>query len=113
MKPLFNKSTVRTTRWVVFVCVASFVALPRATATLVPGLDLPALVDQADSIVVGRVIETRKLNSTTIAIQGSLVEANAMEAQVGVERILERTRGGPCANLQVFPTDRPDWIRGS
>src|SRR5574337_256278 len=66
-----------------------------ALAPLIPGLDLSALCDHSDVIVVGRALHVRQERSTTVVIQGKGFPGRLMVVELNVEKVMKgRTEGG-------------------
>ncbi len=99
---MLNKTILYTPGWVVCFYFACSLSLPHAAASLVPGLDLPTLIDQADSIMASRVVRTQKLHSATVAIQGGQADADVREAQIDVERILKGRAQPPARTFRFL-----------
>lgn len=58
-------------------------------ASLIPNLDLPALARDSDLIAVGQVIGVREDGPTTVNIQGNILSARGMEAELKLDRLLK------------------------
>lgn len=61
----------------------------RVPASLIPNLDLTALASNSDLIAVGQVTGVREDGPTTVNIQGNILSARAMRAQLDIERLLK------------------------
>jgi len=64
-------------------------ALTPAAPPLIPGLDLRALCDHSDVIVVGRALHVREGKSTTVVIQGKSFPGRHMLVELSVERVMK------------------------
>lgn len=69
-------------------CLATL-ALTPAAPPLIPGLDLRALCDHSDVIVVGRALHVREGKSTTVVIQGKSFPGRHMLVELSVERVMK------------------------
>ena len=85
------------------VLLASFVAAIWARATLVPDLDLPALVDESDAIVVGEVVAVTPQGRTVAG--GQSLSGASMRAELRVEKVL---KGSPQSQQITFHFFFPD-----
>ncbi len=76
-------------------------------AILVPGIDLPALIRDSDLIVAGRVTHTRREGPATINLQGNILEARLMAAELEVERPLKGQAGTPIVAFKFLEPHAP------
>jgi hypothetical protein len=97
-----------------YLCLClGFVAVPVLTkASLVPQLDLSALVDTSDLIVVGAVTEVRQGERSTITVQGQSVPALSMTTTLDIESVLKGKLANSRVSFQFFLPLWPVGYRG-
>src|SRR3972149_2239027 len=78
-------------RYLPFLLCSALAGFARmaALATIIPNLDLPALCDHADLVVVGRAVDVRQAGPTTIVSQGESSPGRLMVVQMDVEKVLK------------------------
>ena len=81
---------MRNCQKLVVICFCAIVTpVAHVAASLVPDLDLAALATNSDLIAVGRVVGVRNGGPTTVNIQGNILPARRLLAQLDVERTLK------------------------
>lgn len=73
-----------------------------ARATLVPQFDLGTLINNSETIVVGRTVSVGQGQRTTIRVQNEDVQVLAMTAEVAVREVLKGNVAGPNLMLHFF-----------
>jgi hypothetical protein len=99
-------------RWYLFslvtccLCLVAFAPIPVASR-LVGGIDLSALCEKAELVVVGRVDGVREDGFATVIVSGMSYPAKRMVAQLAIEKVLKGQPSGGVLNLSFgLPTVR-------
>src|SRR5918912_81902 len=76
-------------KFLVSLLMTAWLSFTSANATIIPSLDLPALVRDANLIVVGTVESVWEEGRISINIQGHTVRARRRVARLHVDRVLK------------------------
>ena len=87
-----------------------------AEGTLVPNLDLQALVDNSDAIVLGQVVRISQEGRTWVQLGGGVVAAESvsgtmMRAETGDRKDAEGSAGRSAHHVSILPSGRPRRLR--
>lgn len=81
---------MRHCRRLITICLcATVLPVSRARASLVPDLDLKALASNSDLIAVGHIAGVREDGLAAVNIQGNILPARVMLAELDLERLLK------------------------
>jgi len=92
--------------------VMAFLATASANSTLVPPLDVPLLVNQADAVVIGQIISVTELGGTTLDLGRGPITATDFVAELRADKVIKSaTPSSPTLTLHFAVPESPVGIQ--
>ena len=93
------------------IVVTGFLILTSANSTLVPPLDVPLLVSEADTIALGQITSVTARGATTLDLGRGTIPANSFVAELRVDRFLKGAAPSPTLLVHFAVPESPVGIQ--